>query len=348
MARKLRIQEAGAVYHIMSRGNQKYDIFRDESDKAYFLRLLRNGAERYQINIFAYCLMQNHYHLSLRISSENLNDFMHFLGSSYANYLVRSGWVGHVFAGRYKSIRIEEEEYFLIVNRYIHLNPVEAGIVEKPEDYTWSSYGSCVNSGNERWLEEDWLDEYFGPGRNVARARYREFVEGVIGTDSYYPENEVVAQALLGGEEFIKRIKISVSEGNWAKEVAGNKLLTRILSLEEVYRAVCDHLGLASMECGDYLGDELYHYACCLLIYIASEFTAASCSDIGEKLGGMKDNAISHRRGALRKRLSRDSEMKARIDADQRRTLEMIMGRKPAKLLVENSGNQVLCEDGSR
>lgn len=244
------MQEAGAIYHVMSRGHLKQEIFREEKDKAYFLELLKRGVDKYNIHIFAYCLMKNHYHMSLRIQSTNLSEFMHFLGSSYANYKVKSGWVGHVFAGRYKSIRVEEEEYFLIVNRYIQLNPVEAGLVDKPEEYAWSNYGRCVGGGNAGWLEEDWLAEYFGPGLDAARMRYKRFVKAAMGEGSYYPENKVVAQALLGGEDFIKRIKAGIREGEWAREVAGNKVLSRTISLDEVHRAVCGHLGFEGLEGG--------------------------------------------------------------------------------------------------
>jgi putative transposase len=326
MSRKLRFQEKGAMYHVMSRGNLKQDIFGQENDKAYFLKLLQKGAEKYHIHIFAYCLMDNHYHLSLRINSKNLSEFMHFLGSSYANYKVRSGWVGHIFSGRYKSIRVEEEEYFLIVNRYIHLNPVGAGIVDKPEEYSWSNYRHCICGVYMGWLQEDWLAEYFGPVLDKARIRYRQFVEAAMGMESYYPENEIVAKALLGSEVFVKRIKASIREGEWAKEVAGNKVLKRIASLDEVHHAVCDHLGLAGLEQGDYRGDEEYRYACWLLIYMARGYTAASFDDIAGKLGGIKENAASHRHCAMRKRLSKSSEMQARLDADEKRILEMIEG----------------------
>jgi len=311
---------------VMSRGHLKQEIFREENDKVYFLDCLREGVEKYHIQVFAYCLMQNHYHLSLRILSRNLSEFMHFLGSSYANYKVRSGWVGHVFAGRFKSIRVEEEEYFLIVNRYIHLNPVEAGMVNRPEEYAWSNYRHCVCGSGPGWLEEDWLAEYFGPGLEGARTRYRRFVEAAMGRGSYYPENKVVARALLGSEGFVRRIRASIREGEWAGEVSGNKVLTRAASLDEVHRAVCGHLGLAGLERGDYRGDEEYRYACWLFIDMARRYTAASCKDIAGKLGRITENAVSHRHGAMRRKLGEDGGLRARLDADERRILEMIEG----------------------
>ncbi len=324
MARALRIQEEGAAYHVLSRGNLKQDILKQDNQKAYFLKLLRTGAERYRIHIFAYCLMDNHYHLSLRISTENLPEFMHYLGSSYANYLVRSGWIGHVFSGRYKAIRIDEEEYFLIVNRYIHLNPVEAGIVMRPEGYAWSNYGGCVNGGNKEWLEEDWLTEYFGADLAKARKEYRRFVEEAVGGGSYYPENRVVAQALLGSDEFVKRITASLRTTEWTKEVTGKRLLKRIASLDEIIHAVCEHLGIDSLEQGDYGRDEEYRYACWLLMHMAREYAAASCKDIAEVLGGIKENAVSHRFGGMRKSLRVSRGLQGRLEADEKRVLELI------------------------
>lgn len=325
MSRKLRIQFKGAGYHITSRGTLKQNIFPKDNDKAYFLRLLRNGAKRYRIDVFSYCIMNNHYHLAIRISTTNLREFMHYLGSSYANYLVRAGWVGHVFAGRYKSICINEEEYFLIVNRYIHLNPVEAGIVSRPEDYAWSNYRNCISRGGEDWLEENWLEEYFGPGLAAARRRYRQFVEEAMGLGAFYPENEVVAQALLGSEEFIKRIKTSIHGKTWKNGVVGRKELARVLSLREIHDAVCGCLGLTGLEQGDYRGDEDYRRACFLFIDMAKEYAVASNGDIARLLGGISENAVSHRFVRMRERVCSDNAMQARLDADRKRILEVIL-----------------------
>jgi putative transposase len=326
MARALRIQEEGAVYHVMSRGNLKQDIFANENDMAYFIKILRKGAEKYKIHIFAYCLMRNHYHLSLRISTPNLPEFMHFLGSSYANYLVRGGWVGHVFSGRYKAIRVDEEEYFLIVNRYIHLNPVEAGIVGKPEEYKWSNYGNCINGRSERWLKLDWLVQYFGPGEEASREGYRRFVEEAMGMESYYPESKIVAQALLGSDEFVKRIKASLRGKCWAREVIGKQELSRIVTLEEVNDAVCNYLGFRDLEYGDFRGDNEYRYACCLLIYLARKNTAATFYEIAGVFGEIKPNAASHRLCSLKKRISENNELRERLASDEKRILKMIEG----------------------
>jgi REP element-mobilizing transposase RayT len=324
MVRPLRIQEKGAVFHVFSRGNLKLDILAEENRKEYFLDLLRKGAQRYRIAVFAFCLMNNHYHITLRISDENLHKFMHFLGSSYANFMVRSGWVGHVFAGRYKAIRIEEEEYFLVVNRYIHLNPVEAGITERPEDYFWANYSDCINGMNSEWLDTSWLDEYFGHGGKQPGKEYQSFVENAMGGGDCYPDNEIVAQALLGSEAFLKRIKASIRHGIGEKSVIGKKCLTRIPSLAETHAAVCEHLRIADLSKGDYRGDEGYRYACALFIFLAREHTAASCRDIGELLGGIDENTISRRYARFRKSMDENAGLRARCCNDKQRILRII------------------------
>ncbi|NPV58549.1 MAG: hypothetical protein HPY75_02660 [Actinobacteria bacterium] len=328
MTRTLRIQEKGAVFHVFSRGNLKLDILTGESHKKYFLDLLCRGAQKYMIDIFAFCIMDNHYHLSLRITIENLHEFMHFLGSSYANFLVRGGWVGHVFAGRYKAIRIDEEEYFLIVNRYIHLNPVEAGVVERPEDYNWSNYRDCINGTAGGWFDSSWLEEYFGCGSEPAGREYQAFVENALGEENNYPsDHKVVAQALLGSDAFLRRIKASIRQEKWSKGLIGHKELTRIPSLDEVLEAICEHLGIDSLEHGSYRADKRYRYACNLLIHMAREYTLTSFDDIAKVIGGIKENAASHRYLRFNKCLDEDKGMRARLLADEAGVLQILKSK---------------------
>ncbi len=324
MVRPLRIQEKGAVFHVYSRGNLKLDILAEDHRKRYFLDLMRRGSQRYRVAIFAFCIMDNHYHISLRISDENLHQFMHYLGSSYANFLVRSGWEGHVFAGRYKAVRIEEEEYFLVVNRYIHLNPVEAGIAQRPGDYAWSNYCDCIYGRDSEWTDSSWLEEYFGHDATEARREYRAFVEGAIGDGVRYPENEVVAQALLGSEVFLKRIKTGIRDEIGEKRVIGKKYLTRVPSLADVHDALCEYFGVSGIEKGDYRTDEEYRYICALLIYIAREYTPATCRDIGELLGGVNENTVSRRYARLTKSLENKPRLRARFSDDLGRILHSI------------------------
>jgi putative transposase len=129
MARPLRIEYEGAVYHIISRGNRGEHIFAEDQDKEYFIETLQTAVEKYKIDLYAFCIMGNHYHLLLTAPQGELGKAMHYIGSAYGSFLRRQkGWVGHVFAGRYKSLCVEKEGYLLELSRYIHLNPVRAGL----------------------------------------------------------------------------------------------------------------------------------------------------------------------------------------------------------------------------
>lgn len=124
-----------------SRGNERNDIFRNSKDKEKFLSCLHSATERFHTSVCLYCLMDNHYHLLLETERGNLSTVLHHINSLYTGYFNRMYHrTGHLFQGRYKAILVEKETYALELSRYIHLNPVRARLVRKPEDYVWSSY----------------------------------------------------------------------------------------------------------------------------------------------------------------------------------------------------------------
>ena len=141
MARPLRIEYDGALYHITSRGNERKAIFRDDEDRKNFLDNLLKVDERFNWICHAYCLMNNHYHLIIETPDGNLSGGMRQLNGIYTQYFNRRHKrAGHIFQGRYKAVLIEKESYLLEVSRYVVLNPVRAKAVETPEDWQWSSY----------------------------------------------------------------------------------------------------------------------------------------------------------------------------------------------------------------
>src|SRR4030042_1953782 len=163
MARALRIQYEGAHYHIFSKGNRDECIFGKDEDKDYFVYLLSQGQGKYRIEIDAYCVLGTHYHMLIQTPEPNLADFMHYIGSSYGSYLAKNDWRGHIFWGRYNSILVDHEEYLMSLSRYIHFNPIEAGIVELPEQYRWSSYVYYLNGAQSpSWLSTTWIVDLFG------------------------------------------------------------------------------------------------------------------------------------------------------------------------------------------
>ncbi len=327
MPRPLRIQYEGAFYHVISRGNAGEFLYRCDYEKEYFLKLLQKGAERYEVEVYAYCILGTHYHLLIKTIKANLSEFMHFLGSSYGSYMAAKGWIGHVFAGRYKAICIEKEEYFLTVGRYIHLNPVEAGIVKKPQDYQWSSYR--IYSGGTKdsaWLKWDWLSEYFGPEAREARARYREFVEALSDKPPPYPTDEIVAQAILGSEEFVIKIKSMLSKKAKPNEATGLKYLMIEISLDDLYNMVCLYYGINGLTgpVGEKMS--LQRRARKSFIYLAREFTPASNVEIAGFLTDITASGVSHQYARMKRELQENGSVMAICTEEFSKILSHVRG----------------------
>ena len=179
MGRPLRVEYAGAFYHVINRGNAGGAIFKGKADRIRFLDCLEKAAERFSIRIHTYCLMTNHYHMLVETSEANLSRAIQWINVSYATYFNRKrGRRGHLSQGRFKSILVEADEYLKHLSRYIHLNPVRAKMVDSPEDHPWSSYGAFVEEIDPpEWLETSWLLSQFGEKPKAARQNYSAFVE---------------------------------------------------------------------------------------------------------------------------------------------------------------------------
>jgi len=202
MARPLRIEYPGAVYHITSRGNEKKLIFKDERDREIFLETLSQVDKRYNWLCHAYCLMNNHYHLIIETPDGNLSAGMRQLNGVYTQAFNRQhNRVGHLFQGRYKAILIQKDSHLLEVCRYVVLNPVRAKAVKKPEQWRWSSYQATAGIEKPHpCLSTEWILNQFGSTRRIAEKAYRKFVEDGIKQESIW--EAVRAQSILGEEEF--------------------------------------------------------------------------------------------------------------------------------------------------
>jgi REP element-mobilizing transposase RayT len=206
MARPLRIQFAGALYHVTSRGNARAPIFLGDSDRYLFLDVLGLAIERHHWLCHAYCMMTNHYHLVLETPSPNLSRGMRQLNGLYTQrFNRRHERVGHIFQGRFTGILVERESHLLELARYVVLNPVRAGMVCTAEDYRWSSLRATLGMApTPRWLTHRALLTEFG-----SRTRYREFVaEGL----SSPPPWSALRGTLLGSEDFAKRVGEGLEE----------------------------------------------------------------------------------------------------------------------------------------
>lgn len=265
MSRALRIEYQGAVYHVLSRGNEKATVFLSDDDRTAFIRTLAKASSRYNLVCHAYCLMENHYHLLVETPDGNLSRGMHYLNGVYTQkFNGMHKRVGHLFQGRYKAILIEKDAYLLQLTRYIVMNPVRAGLVEDPALWRWSSYRATANlEPSPEFLCTDWILRQFKDGVRPAHAGYSEFVV----SEQTNPLAELGGGVVLGSEAFIERFREQLWEKDDEKEIireqrfADRPALSDLFSLgmsrQErnfmIVRAVVDY-GYSLKETSDSIG----------------------------------------------------------------------------------------------
>lgn len=205
MSRPLRLEFAGALYHITSRGDRREDIYFDDLDRKRWLEILGEVCERFNWNVHAYCQMTNHYHLLVETVDGNLSRGMRHLNGQYTQSVNRRhDLVGHLFQGRFKAILVQKEAYLLELSRYVVLNPVRAKMVRLPERWKWSSYPAHAGLVDcPSWLDSDWLLAQFAKRRSTAIQRYAEFVSQ--GKSLSSPLDDVRHQLALGDDAFVLR-----------------------------------------------------------------------------------------------------------------------------------------------
>ena len=232
MARPLRIEFEGAVYHVMARGNRRERIYNDDEDFARFIDVLGEVCSRYNWTIHAYCLMTNHYHALVETPDANLSSGMRYLNGVYAqSFNRRHHRVGHVFQGRFKPILVQKTTHLLEVGRYVVLNPVRGRMVDRAEDWMWSSYLSTIGLGQcPEWLDSDWLLSQFDSNRPAAVKAYQEFV--AVGRDASNPLLSTSAKLYLGDDAFADAVRLLVSQKP-LREVSKAQKRASALGLDE-------------------------------------------------------------------------------------------------------------------
>ena len=219
MARPLRIEYPDALYHLTSRGDGREDIFSDDADRREFMRVLAAVVERFEWQLYAYCLMDNHYHLMVGTPKANLSRGMRQLNGVYTQrFNRRHGRVGHVFQGRFKAIVVDKETYLLELSRYVVLNPVRGKMLRDPARYRWSSYRATAGLEEiPTFLAAPTLLTHFAESLPAARRRYIAFVEeGIRGAS---PWEKLQGQVLLGEEAFMRKVAPKLKSLALAKEI---------------------------------------------------------------------------------------------------------------------------------
>lgn len=290
MARELRTPREEAIYHLIAKGNQGDFIFNEKEHKEYFLQLLKDAVEGFQALIYGYCIMGNHYHVILQNIEPNLSEIMHYIGSSFASFLSHRGRIGHIFSGRYKSILLEGRERLLYLSKYVHLNPVRASMVKRPEEYSWSSYRYFTwDLEPPEWLHTGWIKDYIAKNRGLVRNEYRDFVEKGAHLPLRARENLKTAKSIVKAERFLQDI---MERGGTRSDLdigAGDS------RLDILYREVCrfhgvdDLVMLNGKRCPRILSRPRS-----VFIYMAKEYTLATHAEIARKLGNNSPTGVAH------------------------------------------------------
>jgi len=207
MARPLRLELAGGLYHVTSRGDRREAIFLNDADRLVWLEVFAQTCKRFNWICHAWCLMDNHYHIVVETIEGNLAQGMRHLNGVYTQTFNRTHKrVGHVFQGRYKAIIVEKEGYLLELARYVVLNPLRAGMVKDIADWHWSSYAAMLGTqAAPEWLQTDWILGQFSSQRRRAINLYIDFVRAGVGLPSVW--EQLSGQVFLGSDRFLKRMQ---------------------------------------------------------------------------------------------------------------------------------------------
>lgn len=293
MGRPLRLEFEGALYHITARGNERREIFRDDDDQIAMLEIISGAIKRYNLRVYAYVLMSNHYHMLLETVEANLIKVMHDIQTAYTQkFNHRHRRIGHLFQGRYKSILVDKDAYLLELSRYIHLNPVRAGIVKLPQDYRWSSYRRYMGEKVDSWVDVDWLLGWFEEG-NTKRASetYRAFVEDGMEQSKGEVFKDMWGGFVLGRVDYIKEIKGRMKEKVISVEMP--REINRFVGprLEDIAQEVTRRFGVDKEELKQKRKGNFE--AAKVAIYLSRKMTAYGINQIVGYFGGRHYSMVS-------------------------------------------------------
>ena len=307
MARPLRIEYEGALYHVTARGNERGKVFFSKADYRKFKEYLRDGQTKFGFILHCYVLMTNHYHLLIETPEGNLGKIMHYLNSSYTMYInIKRKRSGHLFQGRYKAILVDKDSYLLELSRYLHLNPVRANMVERPEEYLHSSYTAyiAINDGLVRTTD---LFAIFSKDTETAKKHYRAFVEGALGEKQESPLKKVYGGMILGSVQFIKASLDRLGEELVQRtETSHKKSLQSPCDVEGVLTVACAHYDVTPEVVLSGQRNDIRK----AVIYLMKKQTAVSNREIGAAVGGMSGFAVAKAYQRLTADMAKDAALR--------------------------------------
>lgn len=309
MSRPLRLDHAGAVWHVTSRGNEKREVFLGRDDRNDLLGVLADVVETCRWRLHAYVLMGNHYHLLLETPEANLSRGMHRLNGTYSlRFNRRHERAGHLFQGRFHAVLVDKDAHLLELLRYVVLNPVRAGLVGFPQDWEWSNYRSTVGlTRPPPWLEVNWTLAQFGGGA-LATDRYRHFVDmGRCKSDT--PWVNLRKQVFLGTEQFRRRVQERLDNAPPSEEVPWEQRHSTRPTLQAIAEAVADGFSVGA----DFLRRRRTSPPRMALAYLARREGGLRASEFAPPLG-IERWAASRLASQAEHLLEADPDFRAKVD----------------------------------
>jgi REP element-mobilizing transposase RayT len=335
MARPLRISFQGAVYHLLSRGNERKELFRDDQDRSFFLRTLGETGKIYSVVIHAYVLMDNHLHLMAETPLANVSAFMKRLMVTYAGYFNgRYRRSGHLFQGRYGSVLVDKETYLRTLVHYIHLNPARIkSMLAKPlvdreraaKDWRWSSLREYLQPRHrQEWMEYAWMLAPFGGDTPGGRKAFWEQTRGrLVDGDGW--KDAVKGGSVLGSEAFIEKVR-TILEGKSRREQPAARRLMRHQGPERVLAILERILGLNRERIIQERGAMRW-----LAMEALVRYGGMNNREVG-LLMGLDYSTVSLGRKRLRRLLEKDASLSGMMEAVRRE------GEAPRALAGEEMG----------
>ena len=323
MARSLRVQFPGAIYHVTCRGNGRRRIFVDADDRLRFLELLKTSGETYQVVLYAYILMTNHFHVLVQTSKANLSEFMRHFNICYTGWFnSRHGRCGHLYQGRYKAFLVDADAYLLEVSRYLHLNVVRIRKLRSANyeqlcrhalAYRWSSLAGYVH---ERKAEEP-IDYRLILSMSNGRRGYRDFVLDGLKQGMRNPFEDVQRGLILGSEEFVSRLKREKKlVGSRSEQPSYRRLTDSNIGSETILDLVSEVLGMERERILSRQGDGVARGIASELLY---RYSGLKQGEIGQLLGGIAYSGVSRLRSRLKQRMDWDPDARQRYQRTEQR-----------------------------
>lgn len=305
MSRKPRIHYAGAVYHVIIRGNAGLPIFFDDRDRYRLYLILQYIVEKFGCRIHGFCLMTNHVHLIVQIGNISLSRIMQNLSLRYTKWInFAQSRTGHVFQGRYKALLLDADRYLQELVRYVHLNPVRAGMTTTPDEYTWSGHHAYQGNETLPWLTTNWVLSMFSADIRTARKGYRDFVADGLGEPKKVEFHSGTHEGRILGDDFFT--DTALIKADQRRETA--------YRLEDVGGAVCRQYGITFEQLKAPGKARPYSEARAVAALLVQELQGPSLTDLGKMLN--RDIAPLGRAGRrLVEEVLKNEGLKARIKA---------------------------------